>query len=580
MAALTQAQPPSTVVTEIPGRFSPTYVVDKREISLTALATPTAPTLVPSATGGTFPAGINWVYAVTAINAVGESLPSASSAAGTTTGAIGSIAISWTAVTGASGYRLYGRSGATANTFMIQLGNVLTYTDTYAVLPSNTPLPTVNYSGVASSSVTGSVLAFLPRVETIDSSFDTPTIVVAEVGTNFHVSEFDDLPEAKLKFTAYDVGSTVISLITGKDAPVGATMTYGFNDLNAAVVDVIRQFADPNGNVFASMYMGDMVIDEFSAVLKAKSAAMEDYSLVGFNLLKFKGFIQTKAYVVAAADVTATYLALGTIMGASEGPVALPVPLATAPPSYWIQRGAYNFLKIDRYRAGVGWKRIPEKTTTPTVGYAQFVVGTSRLNFFAGDLIAGDVVYLTYCTYATNVAGLATVPQTTLDTSEAAAVPTRLTPFSISGQNIPRGVGLDIKLMLKRERAEGVGDTDGQWGPSDPPELSVSFDVKATDFGLLAIMMTGSPNGTDAGGTVAGDFFDPNYMTRIQLNTVVPVVATINDPKNAGAVLKTYTCPTVFFSSFNDAAAVKGVVNRKFGGKDRVGNIAIAVIRP
>ena len=227
----------------------------------------------------------------------------------------------------------------------------------------------------ATSTATNSPMAFLPRTETADANFSVPTTPVTELGSNYNVGEFDDLPESKLKLTSYDVSGNILTLLCGKNYPLNTTTTVGFQDLATAVVDSVRQFADPNGNVFGSMYMGDMVIDEFSASLKAKSAAMEDYSLSGFNMMLFRGFIQAKSYVVLAADVTAGYISITPLLGANEGVVPIPVPSAGQPASYWIQTGRLNFLKIDRYRNGQGWKRFPEVTAAPTSGYAQF---TSR----------------------------------------------------------------------------------------------------------------------------------------------------------------------------------------------------------
>lgn len=545
-------------------------------------------------------------------------------------------------------------------------------------------------STVATSSATTGVLAFLPRTETVDSTFNTPTNVIDEIGTNFHVGEYDDLPESKLTLSCYDAGVTVLSLITGKNAPTGQTTTYGFNDINTAVVDVVRQFADPNGNVFASLYQGDMVIDEFGFSLKNKAVAMENYGLAGFNLIKFRGFIQTKAYVCSGAT---TSINLSTVFGANEAPAPLPVPTGSQPASYWIQRGSLNFLKVERWRAGAGWTRFPEVTTAPTTGYCQYTTGTKTLAFATGDLVNGDVVYVTYCTYATNLkvnplstpTGVVATPSTTggtlaagttgnyrisaldangetlasaevanitttgatssvaltwtavpnaisynvygrtaaaelklanvttnsytdtgaatpsgalpasnttgapytaiyqntPDTSDPVAVPTRLTPFTISGNNIPRGQTLDVKMALKRERAEGIGDVDGMWGPSASPEVSINFEVKKTDFGLSAILETGSPTGSDTGGagSAAGDYFDPNWMTRSQLSNSVALSAKVYDPRNSATVLKTYTLPAIVLNNDNDNATVKNATTVKYTGTDRTGNLTVSVTR-
>lgn len=66
---------------------------------------PTGLTATPSASGGTLAAG-TYYYKVTALNAQGETIGSTEANA-TTTGSTGSVALSWTAVSGATSYKVY-----------------------------------------------------------------------------------------------------------------------------------------------------------------------------------------------------------------------------------------------------------------------------------------------------------------------------------------------------------------------------------------------------------------------------------------------------------------------------------------
>ncbi len=103
----------------------------------TQINAPATPTLV--STTGTL-AAATYTYAVTAYNAEGETLPS--TAANITLSATGGVTVNWTAVAGATGYRVYGRSGTLGR--LADVGNVLTYTDSGSATP-----------GVASPSVNG-----------------------------------------------------------------------------------------------------------------------------------------------------------------------------------------------------------------------------------------------------------------------------------------------------------------------------------------------------------------------------------------------------------------------------------------
>lgn len=98
------------------------------------LTTPAAPTVVGSGTGGALPAA-TYSYRITAINAVGETLASPSSTGVVATGTTSRMTLSWAAVTGATGYRIYGRTGASF-LFIASVGAVTTYVDFGLVTPA------------------------------------------------------------------------------------------------------------------------------------------------------------------------------------------------------------------------------------------------------------------------------------------------------------------------------------------------------------------------------------------------------------------------------------------------------------
>lgn len=108
-----------------------------------SLPSPGLPTLTPSATGGTLPAATNYNYRISALNAVGETIPGPEAVtAATTTGATGSIVVTWPAVTGATGYKVYGRVQGVEQ-LLATVGAVLTYTDVGTPAPAGA-IPTSN----------------------------------------------------------------------------------------------------------------------------------------------------------------------------------------------------------------------------------------------------------------------------------------------------------------------------------------------------------------------------------------------------------------------------------------------------
>jgi len=124
--------------------------------SFPGLSAPAAPTATAGA-GGSL-AAATYSYELTATNQNGETLPSAVSTA-TTVGANGSVALTWTAVAGATGYNVYGRvAGALA--LLASLGNVTNWNDTGTGAPNAavTP-PIVNSTQTIANAVPGVVRA-------------------------------------------------------------------------------------------------------------------------------------------------------------------------------------------------------------------------------------------------------------------------------------------------------------------------------------------------------------------------------------------------------------------------------------
>jgi hypothetical protein len=110
---------------------------------LDGLATPVNAAFSTATGGGTLAAG-TYYYRVTALNAQGETIASVETSQ-VTTGATSTVTVNWTAVTGATGYKIYGRSTG-AELFMQTVGAVTTWIDTGSVTPAGA-LPTVNTTG-------------------------------------------------------------------------------------------------------------------------------------------------------------------------------------------------------------------------------------------------------------------------------------------------------------------------------------------------------------------------------------------------------------------------------------------------
>lgn len=114
------------------------------------LPAPTGLVATPSGTGGTLAAG-TYYYKVAATDAAGQTLASAQVSSGALTGTTSSVVLTWTAVNGATGYRVYRStvSGTFTTPALLATPATATYTDTGGSVSSGAPLttPTATSSG-------------------------------------------------------------------------------------------------------------------------------------------------------------------------------------------------------------------------------------------------------------------------------------------------------------------------------------------------------------------------------------------------------------------------------------------------
>jgi hypothetical protein len=121
------------------------------------LATPTAAAFATATTGGSLVAA-TYYYRVSAINAQGETLAFAEQSevvpAGTSTN---TVTVNWVAVTGATGYKVYGRTTG-AELLIATTGAVTAYIDTGAITPAGA-LPAANTTGLGPGTSTDVTIA-------------------------------------------------------------------------------------------------------------------------------------------------------------------------------------------------------------------------------------------------------------------------------------------------------------------------------------------------------------------------------------------------------------------------------------
>lgn len=120
------------------------------------LATPVNAAFSTATTGGTLPAGTQ-SYRVSALDGAGGETLASTATTQATTGATSTVTVNWGAVTGATGYKVYGRTVG-GEQLLVTLGNVTTWTDTGSATASGA-LPTENTTGKGEATSTNVVLA-------------------------------------------------------------------------------------------------------------------------------------------------------------------------------------------------------------------------------------------------------------------------------------------------------------------------------------------------------------------------------------------------------------------------------------
>jgi hypothetical protein len=123
---------------------------------LIGVSAPVLSPLTTATSGGTL-AAATYFYVVTATTAVGETTGSDERSVATT-GAASTVTLAWTAVPGATGYKVYRSTSAGTEVLIATVGVVLTYTDTGAAAGATT-VPTTN-STVVSLKTLGHIVSF------------------------------------------------------------------------------------------------------------------------------------------------------------------------------------------------------------------------------------------------------------------------------------------------------------------------------------------------------------------------------------------------------------------------------------
>lgn len=433
---------------------------------------------------------------------------------------------------------------------------------------------------------TGSTVAAkrLNRVQSATFGMGTDVTEVSEMGSLARVGGVDALGESTWKVELQAVGINNIASLCGIPVATtsGATTSLGLTEFQNAQIDFFRMVADPQEDIFGTLYLQDCIIDDYTVDVKEKGTITESLQGRGPNATFFPGFFVPKTYVVKAADVTAGYIDLTSVFGADEAPVEIYLPAAGTPPSYWQDNGAQYFLKIEKV-PGASLAAAPVRyyEALPTSASVATYDHTLKHLTLSDPLVAGDLIRLVFVSYNTDTFPTA-VPFNTPDTTDRAAIADRLVPISIAAGQFKRVQSVSFKFSLKRDHVNGVGEKSIVYGVSQIPDVTISLDVKESDTSLLNQLQNASISNTSNGGTIKNDFLDLNYITRSQLDpaNAISLVAAAYDPWAVNTVLATYSCAQMVVKKIDYASSNKADNTIKVDAEDIRGVLTVSYTHP
>lgn len=232
-----------------------------------ALAAPAGPSATPSATGGTLGAGTQY-YKVTSTSATGETTPGAEVNA-VTTGTTASVVIAWTAVAGATGYKIY--KGATAGGENRLLTTIVgqataTFTDTTPNAGVAGSPPSVNTTG----SQPGVSLTSAPSSAEIAGSVDLTGFVISITAQT--TGNIVPVPTLKTKFETSIQGTYGASFTADMYRDDATDTAWAVLPRNTKGFFIISRFGGRSTAVPGLPITGD-VVEVWPIIVVARSAS-------------------------------------------------------------------------------------------------------------------------------------------------------------------------------------------------------------------------------------------------------------------------------------------------------------------
>jgi hypothetical protein len=313
------------------GRGTPVWLecqVTTAFASVAVLAVPVNAAFSTASTGGSLAQSTTYYYRVTATNASGETLPSTetSQVVGASGTATNTVTVNWGAVTGATGYKVYGRTtGAEQLIGTITSGFTTTFVDTGAVTPAGAmpvALATPVNAAFATSTTGGTLAAgtYYYRVSALSAQGET----LASTETSQATTGSTSTVTVNWGSVAGAVGYRVYGRSTGAElllAQVGAVLTFVDTGAitPAGILPVANTSASAGATLQAQLIMADDAALSVNVVTLQESMPINKALLVPGYTFRLGGVLPPGVtsrflgfnYIVSPGPFTA-----GNILGA------------------------------------------------------------------------------------------------------------------------------------------------------------------------------------------------------------------------------------------------------------------------
>jgi len=361
------------------------------------------------------------------------------------------------------------------------------------------------------------------RVQRLDFNSDIPSTTIDQLGSASHVGDSKDTPNITLTFSAFDVGVSIFSYLTGTDntayPPTGV-------DISAlSEIDAIAYIKSAtNTDYVKGAHLKRLQIRDFTLNYSVDGEATEDYTAVGSEKRWFSKNIVVDSYTTGTTSFTLTQTPI-LLKNGNKG---------------------LSVILDDVY--------LTEVSAAPATGEYR-IVGT------------------TLTTYESLVANCVVVYQADFVGSEWSDVPADGDPIAIKGKDIPieiaansisRVQSVTVNGNLNSQAVKEMGNQAVVGYVNQVPEVTGSITVLDTDTELISLLLYGV--------TVSGTEYQPGTSC---VSSTIPLEIKMYDPCDITTIVKTVFLDNISIVGDAYTSNVNQNASQTFNWKSETGHLVV-----